>query len=310
MAADRFARSFLTAVLLVWGLGAWTQEPAPAPEAPPAVAPEAAPPTEAPPVATPETPPAAVMPEPAPAPVASEDLSPTATTPARAPAPAPAELPASTATPPTQTITLWWMLQKGGIINWIILAMSVVAVVMAVYFFLTVTPGREVPPQFVKRAHAQIRAGDLRGAYEMCEGRDELFARVLEAGLRMSGHDRFVIQEAMESEGERGATELWQKISYLNNIGAIAPLLGLLGTVFGMIQAFAGIAFENAASKSLTMAEGVAQAMITTAAGLTLAIPALLMYYYLRGRVIRIVAEVEAEASEIVELLAQRKGEA
>lgn len=208
---------------------------------------------------------------------------------------------------PPRTITLWWMLQKGGVINWIILGMSVLTVIMMLYFFITVSPRREVPLSFVKMAHAQIRAGDIRGAYQMCEGRNELLPRVLQAGLRMAGHDRFVIQDAMESEGERGATELWQKISYLNNVGSIAPLLGLLGTVFGMIRAFGAIAFIDSQAKGLIMAEGVAQAMITTAAGLSLAIPAMLAYYYLRGRVNRIIAEVEAHASELIEAIAAHR---
>jgi biopolymer transport protein ExbB len=279
MGWDRFVGSLLTALMVTLCLGAAAQD-ASAPAAPPP-APEQA------------SAPAAPAPDPAPA----------ASDPATVAA---AAAPVRTSAP---TITLWWMLEKGGVINWLILAMSVVAVIMALYFVITLTPSREVPQQLVKRAQAQIRAGDLRGAYEMCEGRDELFARVLEAGLRVSGRDRFVIQEAMESEGERGATALWQKISYLNNIGAIAPLLGLLGTVWGMIRAFSGIAFENTAAKGLVMAEGVAQAMITTACGLMLAIPALLVYYYLRGRVIKIVAEVEAEATEIVELLARREAQ-
>lgn len=272
MGSDRLVRSLLTAILVTVCLGAFGQAPAPEAAAPPA-------PVEA-----------------APAPAEAQ--------PPAASAEAPAEAAPAQAAP---RITLWWMLEKGGVINWMILAMSVVAVIMTIYLLMTVTTSREVPQQLVKRAQAQIRAGDLRGAYEMCEGRDELFARVLEAGLRRGGHDRYVIQEAMESEGERGATALWQRISYLNNIGAIAPLMGLLGTVWGMIRAFSGIAFENSAAKGLVMAEGVAQAMITTACGLMLAIPALLVYYYLRGRVIKIVADVEAEASEIIELLARRE---
>lgn len=308
MGSVRFVQSLVAATLLAFCLSAGAQEAAPEPAAPPVTAETApaeavpeVPPAAAPVDATPEVPPAEA------APVTAEDL-PAATDPAVSAPTDPtlpdASAPAAAATP---TITLWWMLQKGGAINWIILGMSGVALVMVLYFFLTVSTRREVPAQLVKRAQAQIRAGDIRGAYQMCEGRDELFARVLEAGLRKAGHDRFVIQEAMESEGERGATALWQKISYLNNIGAIAPLLGLLGTVWGMIRAFGGIAFENSAAKSLVMAEGVAQAMITTAAGLTLAIPALLAYYYFRGRVVKIIAEVEAEASEVVELLAQRR---
>lgn len=201
-------------------------------------------------------------------------------------------------------LTLWDMIWNGGPVLVVIIGLSVIGGVLAFYLLLTVTPSREVPAQFVKRALVQLREKDFRGAYQMCDGRDELIAKVLRAGLKMHGHDRYVIQEAMESEGERGSAELWQRISYLNNIGVIAPLLGLLGTVWGMIGAFSALAFNDSETKSLVMAYNVAQAMITTAAGLIIAIPALLLYYYLRGRVVRIVSDVEAQATEFVELLA------
>jgi len=204
-------------------------------------------------------------------------------------------------------LSLSWMLREGGVILWAIGAMSFVTVVWALYLSLTVTAGREVPAGFVRSALNQLRTGDLRSAYQMCDGRDALFARVLRAGLKAAGHDRYVLQEAMESEGERCATALWQKISYLNNIGVIAPLVGLLGTVWGMIQAFAAIATTQAQSRNLAMAMGVSKAMVTTFAGLLLAIPAFLCYYYLRGRVIRIIASVEAHASEVLEVLTRRQ---
>ena len=202
-----------------------------------------------------------------------------------------------------EALTLMGMIEQGGVILWVIMGLGFIGFVMTVYFFLTVIPKREVPQNFLKRAFSQIRGGDLRGAYQMCEGRDELLVNVFRAGLKMSGHDRYVIQDAMESEGERGATALWQRISWLNNIGVIAPLLGLLGTVWGMIQAFSAIALDNAQVKGMAMAYSVSKAMITTAAGLLLAIPILLAYFYLRGRVIKIIAEVEAHSSELVELL-------
>lgn len=202
-----------------------------------------------------------------------------------------------------EQMTLMMMIEAGGVILWVIMGLGFFAFVLALYLLLTVTSRREVPPILLKRAHAQVKAGDLRAAYQMCSERDELLANVLSAGLKMAGHDRYVIQEAMESEGERGATALWQKISYLHNIGTLAPLLGLLGTVWGMMRAFGAIALDTAQVKGLTMAASVAQAMITTAAGLVLAIAAIVIYFYLRGRVIRIVAEVEAHASEFVEMM-------
>lgn len=238
---------------------------------------------------------------------APEAPAPTASLSTPAPAPPQPEIAAAPAPPATagefKAMTLWDMVKSGGVVMMIIIALSVVALGMAIYFMVTLTPNREVPIQFVKRAQAQIRAGDLRGAYQMCEDRDEFIANVLRAGLRLHGHDRYVIQEAMQSEGERGAMAMWQKISYLNNIGVLAPLLGLLGTVISMIGAFGAIAYNDAQSRSLAMADNVAKAMVNTAAGLALAIMALIFYYYLRGRVVTIIAHVEAHASEFVELI-------
>jgi biopolymer transport protein ExbB len=250
----------------------------------------------------PATPAQAPAPSPAPE-TAPQPTPPAPATAAPTPAPAPETAPPAPVPDSAKTMTLWDMVKSGGPVMVIIILLSVVALGMSIYFMVTLTPNREVPLQFVKRAQAQIRAGDLRGAYQMCEDRDEFIANVLRAGLRLHGHDRYVIQEAMQSEGERRAMALWQKISYLNNIGVLAPLLGLLGTVISMIGAFGAIAYNDAQSKSLVMAYNVAQAMVNTAAGLALAIMALIFYYYLRGRVVTIIAHVEAHASEFVELL-------
>lgn len=206
-------------------------------------------------------------------------------------------------------LTLMVMIEQGGVILWVIMAMAFLGMVLTIYLLATVTSRREVPPTLVKRAQTMLRAGDFRGAYQMCENRDELLANVLRAGLKMLGHDRYVIQDAMESEGERGAADLWQKISYLNNIAVLSPLLGLLGTVWGMMLAFSTIAFEDSQAKTLTMAYSVSTAMITTAGGLLVAIPAMAVFFILRGRVVRIIADVEAVASEFVELISKGSNE-
>lgn len=208
---------------------------------------------------------------------------------------------------PVDQLTLQMMIEQGGPILWAILGLGFVTLVLAMYLSLTVSPRREAPGKLLRRVSNLARSGDVQGAIMLCENRDELMARVLYAGLKMADQERYIIQEAMESEGQRGAAELWQRISYLNNIGVIAPLLGLLGTVWGMIGAFSAIALDNSQVKGLTMAYNVSQAMITTAAGLLLAIPALVIYYYLRGRVLRVVAQVETQAGEFVELLIRNR---
>ncbi len=203
--------------------------------------------------------------------------------------------------PPASELTLLTMLEQGGVILYCILGLGFLALVLTFYLLFTLTPGREVPKKLLRRATAQLEEGDLRAVYTMVEDRDELLARVLRAGLRAAGRDRHIVQEAMESEGQRGATALWQRITYLNNIATIAPLLGLLGTVWGMMQAFSAIHFDTSEVRNVAMAYSVSTAMVTTAAGLVLAIPAKLVYYYLRGRVIRTVATLEAEAAEMLE---------
>ncbi len=203
----------------------------------------------------------------------------------------------------TETITLEEFVQNGGPILWVIIGLGFLALVLALYLLFTVSPRREAPVKLLRRVSNLVRSGDVSGALMLCENRDELAARVMSAGLKMADQERFIIQEAMEGEGARGATELWQRISYLNNVGVIAPLLGLLGTVWGMIGAFNTIAFEDAQRKGVTTAYYVSVAMITTAGGLIVAIPALLIYYYLRGRVVRVIAHVETQGAEFVELL-------
>ncbi len=203
----------------------------------------------------------------------------------------------------SDALTLEMMIRNGGPVLWAIMGLGFLAIVLGLYLFFTVTPSREAPVKLVKRVSNQIRAGEIREATQMCGERDELLAQVLYAGLKMADQERYIIQEAMESEGERGAAALWQRISYMNNVGALAPLLGLLGTVWGMIGAFSAIALDNSQVKGLTMAYNVSQAMITTAAGLLLAIPALITYYYLRGRVLKVVSIVETQAHEFVELI-------
>lgn len=205
--------------------------------------------------------------------------------------------------------TLLKVIENGGVILKVIMVLGFFTLILAIYLFFTVTPRREAPPKLLKQVANQIRAGELYEASKLCNGRHELMAKVLYSGLRVADQERYIIQEAMESEGERGATQLWQGISYMSNVGAIAPLLGLLGTVWGMIGAFSAIALDNSRVKGLTMALNVSEAMITTAAGLLLAIPALLMFYYLRGRVIKVVALVESQASEFVELIVRCREE-
>lgn len=126
--------------------------------------------------------------------------------------------------------------------------------------------------------------------------------RILAAGLVNRRHSRDVIKEAIEDSGRHVAPELERYLRTLGTIAAIAPFLGLLGTVLGMIEMFSGIGSRGVGDPSI-VANGIAQALVATASGLGVAIPAVMFYRYLRGRVEGLLIDMEQEAIKLVEIL-------
>ena len=126
--------------------------------------------------------------------------------------------------------------------------------------------------------------------------------RVLASGLVNRQHPREVIKEAVEDAGRHVVPELERYLNALGTIAAIAPFLGLLGTVLGMIQMFAGIGNHGLGDPSI-VASGISQALIATASGLAVAIPSLMFYRYFRARVDSLLIDMEQEAVKLVEIL-------
>ncbi len=126
--------------------------------------------------------------------------------------------------------------------------------------------------------------------------------RVLAAGLANRKHSREVIREAIEDSGRHIASDLERYLRTLGTIAAISPFLGLLGTVLGMIDMFSGIGSRGVGDPSI-VANGIAQALVATAAGLLVAIPSLMFHRYLRGRVSELLVDMEQEAIKLVEIM-------
>lgn len=126
--------------------------------------------------------------------------------------------------------------------------------------------------------------------------------RVLAAGLVNRKHSREVIREAIEDSGRHVAPDLERYLRTLGTIAAISPFLGLLGTVLGMIDMFSGIGSRGVGDPSI-VANGIAQALVATASGLLVAIPSLMFYRYLRGRVSELLVDMEQEAIKLVEIM-------
>lgn len=148
-----------------------------------------------------------------------------------------------------------------------------------------------------------VRAGTSAKALELCSEGASSMARVLTSGLELAGSSRDDVVGAMEEAGER---ELWNLDRFakpLNIIAGVAPLLGLLGTVWGMILAFDVVAQKGALGDPKELAAGIATALLTTLAGLSVAIPSYVFYHYFRSRSDRLIIEIEETASHVAAAL-------
>ena len=198
----------------------------------------------------------------------------------------------------------------GGIIGYIIVVLSVVAVAFVVIHFVQIRRAALLPPDRVKAVHEMVERGDLEGALEFATlpANDCYYLRIVGAGLKRflrSPFGAFEIKSAMEEAGAEETAKLYRTMDVIATIGSVAPLLGLLGTVQGMIGAFDTVAqgAANNANYYEALAYNIAIALITTFQGLVVAIPCVSIYGYLRNRVDALAGECAGHADEIVTLV-------
>ena len=204
-------------------------------------------------------------------------------------------------------MTMQEMIKAGGWLMHVLTGLSVIGLALVV-FFLAVLRGRQVaPPRLVSELLAKINEGDLNEARHLCEFRPCAISAVTFAALqylKAAGPSQPVLlKDIMEGEGRRQAESILGPTQYLLDVGAIAPMVGLLGTVFGMIKAFSVIAYDIAKAKPILLAQGVAMALITTAYGLMVGIPAMMAYSYFRRRGMKVVSRLESASTEILTAL-------
>ena len=179
--------------------------------------------------------------------------------------------------------------------------MSICGLAWGLHCLFAIRRREIMPDTFMEEISARLSRGELDEATRLCGARDYVFSRIVLAGLRKANDFPEQIRDAMDSAGSREASHLQQKISYLSNIGVIAPMVGLLGTVWGMILAFGAI--KDQASRGLALAGALYQAMTTTVTGLLIGIVAMSLFFYLRGRVLRLSTEMEETAEKVAEAI-------
>lgn len=221
-----------------------------------------------------------------------------------APAPAEGESTPGTITPPQET--LLDQLNKGGFIGWVIMALSPVALAFAIEHAVTLRRSKLCPPELVAELEEYFDQGQYEEALELCNVEHNLFTEVIGAGLSRIDQGFERMEEAMALAGERGAIHLQQKISWLALIANISPMLGLLGTVQGMVQAFGKIAYMSVVQPRV-LAGDINLALVTTLQGLLVAIPVMCIYQFFANRVATVIIETSQTVTDLMARFKQGK---
>lgn len=202
--------------------------------------------------------------------------------------------------------SLFELFQRGGPVMWPILICSILAFAIAMERFLTLSRMDMESSQFLKEVTPPIRTGQLAVAQRLCDRNSTPLARMVKAGIRRYGRGRSEIREAMEEVGSREVHVLDRYVPMLGTIAHCAPLLGLLGTVTGLVRCFQVIQEKATSINPVNpgdLAGGIWEALLTTVFGLLVAIPAYTMYNYLVHRINGFVKRMESDAAECADLL-------
>jgi len=193
----------------------------------------------------------------------------------------------------------------GGLMMYPIALCSFVLTVFAFERFIHLRTGRVIPRPFVKRLIEQLQQQqvDRDEALELCERNPSPIAVILSAPVKKYGRPSVEVEQAVLDAGEREGNLLRRNLRLFNAISNVSPLLGLLGTVMGMIQAFNDIAGAQAMGRPDLLAGGISQALLTTAAGLIVAIPAYLLYMFFLGRTDKLMMEMDLHSQRLVEAI-------
>lgn len=195
------------------------------------------------------------------------------------------------------------MFLKGGLVMWPILACSIVGVAVIVEKFLTVRKSKINMLAFSVKVRSILKKKDIPGAINYCMEEKTPISNIIRRGLKKYKFGRKRVVEAIESAGKQEISKLERGLSTLATVAGAAPMLGFLGTVTGMIAAFQKIQDLQGSASPADLAGGIWEALITTAFGLFVGIPALALYNYFVSLISKIVLEMERMANDVLDVL-------
>lgn len=197
---------------------------------------------------------------------------------------------------------MWELISAGGWLMLPIILSSVIAAAIVIERLWTLRSRRVAPPALLGQVWQWVREGKLDAERLRSLRSDSPLGEIMAAGLNNSKHGREIMKESIQEAAGKVIHELERYLNTLGTVAAITPLLGLLGTVIGMIDVFSAIMIQGTGNTGV-LAGGISKALITTAAGLTVAIPALFFHRFFVRRVDELVVAMEQEATKLVEVL-------
>ena len=221
---------------------------------------------------------------------------------ATAVAPGSAEAPAK-----QKAKALFDLVKQGGVTFYFLIALSIIMVALIIFLLLTIRRGAVVSDYFMQAADSLIRKQDYLGLLGVCNRRNEAIASITQKALDFATKNPMAtfdeVREVTQAEGQRQAGQLHQRVTYLSDVASVAPMIGLLGTVIGLMSEFTRISKADMQQAQMEFAGGTAEALINTAAGLVIAIPAMMIASLYRGKVNGLISELESASTHIMALL-------
>ena len=187
-----------------------------------------------------------------------------------------------------------------GTIGWILWAMSILTLAIIVQYFITIRRDNILPPVVLDQIRELFDEKQYGEAIEMTASEPSFLSYVVHAGLSDASHGYPAMERAMEEAAEERTTKFLRQIEWLNLIGNISPMLGLFGTVWGMILAFQTLALAGGTADPAELSDSIGIALVTTLLGLAIAIPALAVYAVMRNRVDAVTSECMVAAQDLI----------
>ncbi len=196
-------------------------------------------------------------------------------------------------------LTIGGVISNGGFVGYLILGLSVLSMALIIEHFVSIRRDKLAPPQVIDEIESLFEEENYQESLELCEAEPTYLTNVVAAALPRINAGFNAMEQSIQEMGEEEAVKLHQKIGWLSLIGSIAPMLGLLGTVSGMMKAFNIIAAKKGAADPSDLASGISEALVTTFLGLLVAIPSMTFFFFFRSKVIKMVLEIGAVTEQL-----------